>query len=323
MQYNGPAVGFLALCGVLATAILVPLSEPETRLGTRFQDTLSDGYFPLAGPGTSLLERHGINVLAVHARTAAELDQLFSDLDYRWPLDGDAAIPAVEVSALPLDLDRLEVAKKKSIFFRTLLPLVAMENRIVREQRAVITAAFASGPIDHAGKTNATLRNIAKQYRVKGNLDAPEVRETLLRRVDIVPPGLVLAQAANESGWGTSRFARNANNLFGVWTYKRRAGLKPSDRAAGANHAVRAYPSLRRAVRSYLFNINVGHAYQELRRIRETLRHDGHPLDPHELAAGLSRYSSRGEAYVAEIRRLIRINKLNGMTHLRLASAAE
>ncbi len=323
MQHNGPAVGLLALCGVLATSILIPLSQSEANLNAPFQDVLSDGYFPLAGPGTSLLERRGIDVLAVHARSATELDELFADLDYHWPLNGTSEVPPVEVAALPLDLDRLDVRKKKSVFFRTLLPLVAMENGIIREQRAMLTTAFDAGPVDPDNETTATLLEIAKQYRVEGELNAPEVRETLLRRVDVVPAGLVLAQAANESGWGTSRFARNANNLFGVWTYKRRAGLQPNERDAGANHAVRAYPSLRRAVRSYLFNINVGHAYQELRRIRETMRREGRPLDPLELASGLSRYSSRGEDYVLEIRHLIRTNRLNGMTNLRLTAAAE
>ncbi|KAA3627983.1 MAG: hypothetical protein DWQ09_12645 [Proteobacteria bacterium] len=321
MRPNSSAIGLLALCGVLATSIIVPLSQPHARIEPSPPERSSFDYLPLSASGTTLLERKGINVLAIHTRSAEELDALFQDLDFKWPFDASVEIPPLEVTALPLDLDQLDVRKKKSVFFRTLLPLVAMENRIIREQRDFIKQAFRDGPLAPDSKVAAAIEDIAKHYRVTGDLNSRLFRESLMRRVDVVPAGLVLAQAANESGWGTSRFAQNANNLFGVWTYKRRAGMAPIDRDEGAKHAVRAYPSLRRAVRSYLFNINVGHAYQELRQLRAAMRQAGEPLDAHELAAGLVRYSSRGEAYVEEIRRLIRINKLNDMVNLRLTTA--
>lgn len=321
MQRYGSAIGLLALCGVVVTAVIVPLSQPQARIEPSSPPKPS-AYATLTGPGTSLLERRGINILAIHTRYAAELDKIFQELGFKWPFDSGEEVPPIEVSALPLDLDRLEVQKKKSIFFRALLPLVAMENRVVREQRKILVKAFSSATIESQSETAVTIREIADHYRVQGDIDSPQFREELLRRVDVIPAGLILAQAANESGWGTSRFARNANNIFGVWTYKRRAGLAPSERDDGAKHAVRAYPSLRRAVRSYLYNINVGHAYQEFRSLRETMRREQRPLNAHELAAGLVRYSIRGEAYVEEIRQLIRINKLNDMINLRLATAA-
>lgn len=322
MQQLSPFLGFLALCGVLATAIAVPLSQLRASIETSVPAHDFSEYLPRWGSGTRLLERQGITVLTVHPRSAKELDTLFRELDFQWPIDSTGEIPPVEVSALPLDLGQLDVTEKKSLFFRTLLPLVTMENRIIREQRAFLTRAFLEGPVDHESDTASSIREISEHYRVEGHINSRLFREALLRRVDAVPAGLVLAQAANESGWGTSRFARSANNLFGVWTFKRLAGLAPSERVDGATHSVRAYPSLRRAVRSYLFNINAGHAYQELRLLREAMRRDGIPPDPHQLAAGLVRYSSRGEDYVEEIRQLIRINKLNTIVNLRLASAA-
>jgi cytochrome c oxidase subunit 2 len=127
--------------------------------------------------------------------------------------------------------------------------------------------------------------------------------------VDAVPAALVLAQAANESGWGTSRFAQEANNLFGMWTWDKDAGLLPERRAANARHFVRVFNNLRGAVDNYLHTINTGPAYRELRMLREQQRLRGEPLSAWKLAAGLSRYSERGEEYVAEIRSIIRFNR--------------
>ncbi len=121
----------------------------------------------------------------------------------------------------------------------------------------------------------------------------------------------MLAQAANESAWGTSRFTRVANNLFGQWTWQAAHGIVPASRPEGERYLVRKFPSLRDSVRDYLYNLNVGHAYEGLRRLRHEMRRRGQPLDAAILAAGLSRYSGRGAAYVEEIRRIIRGNHRN------------
>jgi Bax protein len=166
------------------------------------------------------------------------------------------------------------------------------------------------------------LDRLAAHYKVDGSLDDAGVRQTLLRRVDAVPPGLVLAQAANESGWGTSRFARLGNNLFGVWTWKADEGFRPRHAAKGAAHYVRRYPDLRASVRDYLYNLNVGDAYTHLRRTRAKTRAAGDTPNALKLAASLKGYSAKGAGYVKIIQGIIRRNHLAGLSNTNLSLAS-
>ena len=249
------------------------------------------------------------------------LETWFDQQEYDWPPPD--LIPAFELTALPEGLDDLEPKRRKALFFRLLLPIVLAENRLLREQRRFIEAAFARGALDPTTEPGLSVEFMRQRYRIAGDLDEPRTRELLLRRVDEVPVALVLAQAANESGWGTSRFAREANNLFGVWTWDQDAGLVPEQRRAGARHLVRGYEDLRASVRGYMRNINIGHAYVELRKLRAQLRAAGLPLDALHLAGGLGRYSERGDAYIAEIRGMIEANDLAKLEGVQLESEPE
>ena len=216
----------------------------------------------------------------------------------------------------------LEVERKKALFLRALLPLVLAENARMREERRWLEAVMANGGAD-APAHRERLMQLAGNYGLGAGTDEPAVlMERLYRRVDVVPVGLVLAQAANESGWGTSRFSHEANNLFGEWTYNAGEGVLPRQRAEGADHFVRRFGDLRASVRSYIHNINSGRAYAQLRELRAQMRREGRELDPLQLATGLMRYSARGEAYVAEIRAMIRSNGLNTLGPMRLARSA-
>lgn len=270
----------------------------------------------LALQGLVDLLRTPYELRPVRADQAVLLQRLFDRHDYHWP--PHKTVPPLGVLALPPDLDTLDVAAKKSLFLRLLTPLVLAENARLRQQRAFLQDTLKRlGSL--SGGERRQLRRLAERYRIDGDLADTATRVALLRRVDSIPPGLVLAQAANESGWGTSRFAVQANNLFGVWTYQAEAGLKPRQRAGNARHYVRIYPSLQRAVEDYLHNLNIGHAYRTLRQQRAALRQRGEPVDALALAAGLERYSERGPAYVEEIRAMIRSNGLNDLGQLRLA----
>ena len=132
-------------------------------------------------------------------------------------------------------------------------------------------------------------------------------------RVDTVPASLVLAQAANESAWGTSRFARRANNFFGVWCFTPGCGITPNRRDAGKTHEVRRYKSVQASVNHYIRMINTNNAYRELREIRAELR-DENRVNGLGLADGLLRYSERGPAYVRELKQMIRYNNLHRYT---------
>ena len=132
----------------------------------------------------------------------------------------------------------------------------------------------------------------------------------LLIKIDEVPPSLVVAQAINESGWGRSRFAREANNLFGMWCYTPGCGLVPERRRANDKHEVKRYASIQASVYEYLRNINRNKAYVELRALRAEQRQRLQPLSGDYLAQGLRRYSSIGAEYVNRIRSIIRTREL-------------
>jgi Bax protein len=248
------------------------------------------------------------------AESALAVELAFDDAGYAWPPNGP--IPRLALQQLPLDLAELPVANRKSLFFSSLTPLVLAENERLRRKRTHLEHLL-SRPYRSAAEQRE-LAALAERYGVTGDLDDPQTQERLLRRVDEVPLGLALAQAAKESGWGTSRFAREARNLFGVWTWDQSQGLIPAERQAGATHLVRVFPNLQASVRNYLHTLNTGAAYAPLRQQRQQLRETGAPLHPLALVQGLERYSERGSAYVREVRAMILSNQLHQLGELTL-----
>lgn len=238
-------------------------------------------------PGPTLPVPLAMQVLKM--TSVVDVEQIFNQHDYNWP--PHVQLPKIELEQLPNDLPRLSVAERKSLFFRILLPLVEAENELIRTQRRWLEERFQHDFMRYDAADWQIANELAEQYRVEGNLNDPVVRKKLLRRIDEVPAALVLAQAANESAWGTSRFAREANNLFGLWTYREELGMVPAERAAGARHFVRAFPDLRSSVRIYLHNLNIGHAYKDLRHVRAAFRQADIALSTHSLINGLVRYS--------------------------------
>jgi len=235
--------------------------------------------------------------------SAAELEEFFNRLGYRWPPSDQ--VPAIALQRLPPDFaDIHSSTDRKHLFLRTLLPIVLAENRRLREQRQLVLLLLDNPPLAN-GRLEKWLTETAQKYRIRGDLRAAENRIELLKRLDEIPTALVLAQAALESGWGTSRFALEGNSLFGQWTYKKTGGLTPENRAEDATHSVKAFPNLQASVRAYLHNLNIGHAYEDLRDTRAHLRAAGQKPGPLQLAAHLQRYSQRGEDYVREVQRMI------------------
>lgn len=247
----------------------------------------------------------------------AQLLEIFREQGYVWMPSGK--VPLIAVETMPNNMNALPVDKKKSVFFRTLLPLVLAENARIAERRAFLEKHFSSGSIEPNSKTARRIHQIANRYEITGELNDPATQEALLRRVDTIPPALILAQAAIESGWGSSRFAQQGNNFFGIWTWNADIGLKPRQRSEDANHFVRAYPNIRSSVRSYLHNINIGHAYHELRLKREIMRANHEPLDAIKLAGALENYSTRGHAYVVDVRNMITYNNLQQLRGAKLS----
>jgi Bax protein len=249
-----------------------------------------------------------LHLQRLEVKSVAELETAFEKMGYSWP---PSEVPAIELKTFPLDLADISDAKqRKSLFFRALLPIVLVENSVIKARREQVIALFDEG-VEHLNSAELNwLKSVAEQYEVEGELTSPKTQQQLLHRVDIVPPALVLAQAANESGWGTSRFALAGNNLFGQYTYQQADGIVPLNRREGETHALRAYDSLDDSVRSYIHNLNTNNAYNELRNLRQQMRSNGKPLSSQALAAGLEGYSERGAEYVADIQAMIRSNKL-------------
>ena len=157
----------------------------------------------------------------------------------------------------------------------------------------------------------AIVLELADEYWVDVNDKSfKQIIGELLIKIDEVPPSLVVAQAINESGWGRSRFAREANNLFGMWCYTPGCGLVPERRRANDKHEVKRYASIQASVDEYLRNINRNKAYVELRALRAEQRQRLQPLSGEYLAQGLRRYSSIGAEYVNRIRNIIRTREL-------------
>ena len=307
----------VAIVGVAAVVVLAIAgwallqteeTPPPTALVDRDEELPED--IPELPADITYGERQDIlpPMVELRAESAAELEHVFAVFDYDWP-PGDS-LPALSVGAFP-PLGELSVDERKSLFFRTLLPLIVAENQIMLETRAAIGEAYADGAVAEDSREERLLETLGARFRVEGDVNDAAFREELLRRVDAVPPSMALAQAANESGWGQSRFTREANNLFGVWTWHEERGIVPQQRAAGATHFVRVFPNLRASVRNYLYTINVGSAYSDLRQMRAQQRAADEGLSGMRLAEGLERYSERGQAYVDEIQSMIRVNDLN------------
>ncbi|HKI61165.1 MAG TPA: glucosaminidase domain-containing protein [Mariprofundaceae bacterium] len=202
------------------------------------------------------------------------------------------------------------VAKKKA-FFDFLRPIIRSENAKVAKKRERMLAI--SGMLDNGDtvsqKDQTWLLRLARSYRIDmKSLDDDASWESLKRRVDTVPFRLALAQAANESSWGTSRFAREGRNFFGEWCFTEGCGMVPGKRRKGLTHEVAIFDSVNDSVASYLRSLNRIDMYKPLRITRLEIRSRGSNPSAHDLAAGLSGYSERGDAYIDDIRKMIRQN---------------
>ena len=214
----------------------------------------------------------------------------------------------VKTSDIPDFRSYTNVKEKKNDFFNFMLPMIRRANDQVLSDRA-----FVLGLVDeNKDFENDTLAALFKRYRQKTS--SPVSREQidqLLVRIDIVPASLILAQSANESAWGTSRFAVEANNYFGIWCFESGCGLKPKQRDEGLIHEVAKYANVQDGVNRYMKTINSHPAYKKLRRIRQESRSLGQQPTGLALAEGLLQYSERGQAYVHEIQAMISFNKLH------------
>lgn len=207
------------------------------------------------------------------------------------------------------------VPERKQRFFGFLRPVVVAENERLRARRERVLQALRvlEAGVPLARSERRWLDEMARRYRVEVREPLSQARG-LARKVDTIPVSLALAQAAMESGWGTSRFAREANNLFGEWCFSPGCGLVPERRPAKATYEVEVFADAGAAVRSYMLNLNSHPAHEPLRAIRARARAAGRTPTGSALAAGLINYAEIGQRYVEHIRGVIRRNGLDEAT---------
>ncbi|MBC6441267.1 MAG: glucosaminidase domain-containing protein [Rhodospirillales bacterium] len=259
--------------------------------------------------------------MVVSVGSIKDVTALFKRLDYsrdNWsaPKPGVPRLLLSEISpSLGAALaDSITVDQKKSVFLMFMAPLglVANEHILKDRERLLELRNLARLSSDE----QSWLADLAVRYRVSDDTDAPvtdDVLDALVDRVDALPLSLILAQGAEESGWGTSRFATEGNALFGQWTWGR-DGITPGEqRSSLGDYKIAAFDTPLDSVEAYLLNVNSHNAYSALRDLRSKARESGDLPSGTNLAAGLSSYSERGEGYVESLRSIIRTNDLRPM----------
>ena len=241
------------------------------------------------------------NTISLNAETTSNL---FSDLGY--DLKGVRAgqkVKPIYLTKLPKDLKTLgDTKKKRELFIKILLPLILAENEKINEDRKKLFKIL-SKDFNTVGE-RVWLKRRFKEYKIEDK-DLAELKE----RMDIVPVSIAIAQAANESGWGTSRFALEGNALFGQWTWSKK-GISPKKKDPNQSHKILQFQILKASVRAYKNNLNTHNAYKEFREARAKLRQENKKIIGLELTKYLENYAQIGEKYVAILEDIIEKNSL-------------
>ena len=299
------AMGVALVIGPAAGAALAYAPAPPISIEDSVRPTVPHG----DGPGALL-----------QVKSTESLSDAFDRAGYR--LDGvrrHGEVPRLFLVSLPGDLREIRApSHRKIMFIKTALPLILLANEQIERDRMkiqILRTLIGAG-VEITADDAAWLAAIAARHGL-ARIDFDE----LLRRVDIIPPSLALAQGAEETGWGTSRFAHEGNALFGQRIFGGKGGLVPRRRDKGKTFKVRSFEDLIEGVKAYVHNLNTFAAYGEFRRTREALREAGRPLIGTVLASALENYSERRQAYIDTIRLIIRANSLGMFDKARLGDA--
>ena len=228
---------------------------------------------------------------------------LFEDLEY--DLDkvrDEKQVKPIYFTRLPRDLDQIKTIKaKKETFLQIVLPLVVAENEKIETDRNYLLKVIRDN--DSSEKLQWLKRKF-KEYKVKDG----DINE-LIEKVDIVPTSIALAQAAKESGWGTSRFALEGNAIFGQWTWDG-VGIEPLDKSDDQGHKILKFPILRASVKAYITNLNTHPSYKNFREKRLMLRQSNKALSGIDLIHELANYAETGKEYTRILEQIIEQNDL-------------
>ena len=248
---------------------------------------------------------------------ASVLYQLFKDTNYNLKdVRINKIAKPVEIGKLPYELKEIQSTKKrKELFIQIVLPLILEENNKILLDRKKLFAILNKN--NNSKSDNAWINKKYKQYGISKK-DLP----TLKRRMDIIPVSMAIAQAAKETGWGTSRFALEGNALFGQWTYTDK-GIKPAAAEAGTKHKVMMFNVLKSSVRAYARNLNTHKSYRKMRYVRAIQRDNNEILDSLELVDYLDSYAETGKEYTAILKKIIEQNNLTDFDDVKILPDSE
>ncbi len=243
---------------------------------------------------------------------ASTIKQLFEDTNYTLKdVREKKLVKPVALTLLPQEIKMIEsIKKRKEFFIQIVLPLILKENNNIRLDRKRLFTI-----INKSNNTKLEIKWLEKKFKQYG-INSNDL-SILKIRMDEVPVSLALAQAAKETGWGTSRFAQEGNALFGQWTWSGE-GLKPKDSDKNEGHKVMKFNVLQASVRAYQRNLNTHSTYKEFRKARAELRDEGKELDSLVLAKYLNNYAETGEKYVEVLQKIIEQNNLKDFDDAKL-----
>ena len=248
---------------------------------------------------------------------ASVLYQLFKDTNYSLKdVRLNKIAKPVEIGKLPYELKQIKnVKKRKELFIQIVLPLILEENNKILLDRKKLFAILNKN--NNSKGDNQWLNKKFKQYGVTKK-DIP----TLKRRMDIIPVSMAIAQAAKETGWGTSRFALEGNALFGQWTYTDK-GIKPAAAEVGTTHKVMMFNVLKSSVRAYARNLNTHKSYKKMRYVRAIQRDNLGNLNSLELVDYLYNYAETGKEYTVILKKIIEQNSLTDFDDVKILPNSE
>ena len=243
---------------------------------------------------------------------ASTIKQLFEDTKYKLEdVREKKLVKPVALTLLPNEIKMIESTKKRKEFFiQIVLPLILKENNNIRIDRKRLFSI-----INKSNNSDLEKKWLAKKYKQYG-IPSKDL-STLKIRMDEIPVSLALAQAAKETGWGTSRFALEGNALFGQWTWSGE-GLRPKESDKNEGHKVMKFNVLQASVRAYQRNLNTHSSYKDFRKARAELRDNGKPLDSLLLAEYLDKYAETGDKYVEVLKKIIAQNSLKDFDDAKL-----
>jgi len=249
--------------------------------------------------------------------SASTIQQLFKDTNYSLiDVRENKLVKPVALTWLPNEIRNIENTKeRKELFLQIVLPLVLEENNKIKLDRIKLF-----GIINKSNNSDVEKKWLNKKYKQYG-VNSKDL-STLKIRMDEIPTSLALAQAAKETGWGTSRFALEGNALFGQWTWSGE-GLKPKDSDSSEGHKVMKFNILQASVRAYQRNLNTHKSYKEFRKARAELRSQGKALDSIILSEHLDKYAETGTKYVEILQKIIEQNNLKDFDDAKLLPSSK